>query len=68
VFAELERRSVEVPNLAFEADPEQQFEPATDVDSAAELRRCHASMYLRVSNSVLQYATSFVKSVSEAAG
>src|ERR1700745_1605862 len=59
---------VEVPSLASEADREQQFEPRTHVDSAAELRCCDASMYLRVSSSVLQYATSFVKSVSEAAG
>ena len=54
---------MEVPNLASEADREQQFEPNADIDSRAELRCRHVPMYLRVNNSVLQYGTSFVKSV-----
>ena len=61
-------QGVVVPNLASQADREQQFEPGADIDSAAELCCRDVPMYLRVSNSVLQYATSFIKSVSEAAG
>ena len=56
-------QGVVVPNLASQADREQQFEPGADIDSAAELCCCHVPMYLLVSNSVLQDATSFVKSV-----
>ena len=61
-------QGVVVPNLASQADREQQFEPGADIDSAAELCCPDVPTYLRVSNSFLQYATSFVKSVSEAAG
>jgi len=39
-----------------------------DVDSPAELHRLHVPMNLRASNSVLQYATSLVESISEARG
>ena len=57
-----------IPNFASEADREQQFELGADVDSFAELRCRHVPMNLRVSNSVLQYATSLVESISEARG
>ena len=61
-------QGVVVLNLASQADREQQFEPCVDIDSAAELCWRDVPMYLRVNNSVLQYSTSFVKSISEAAG
>jgi hypothetical protein len=59
---------VQVRKLASEADREQQFDLGADVHSFAELRGRHVPMNLRVRNSVLQYATSLVESISEARG
>ena len=54
-------QGVVVPNLASLADREQEFEAGADIDSAADVCCADVSMYLRVSNPVLQYATSFVE-------
>jgi hypothetical protein len=73
LFCALDRNAetgvpVQVGKLASEADREQQFELGADVDSPAELRCRHVRMNLPVSNSVLQYATSLVESISDARG
>ena len=47
-------QGVVVPNLASEADREQQFEQGADIDSAAELCCPDVPMYFRVSTSFLQ--------------
>ena len=56
-----------VPNLASQADREQEFEPGPDIDSAADVCCADVSMYLHVSNPVRAHhsQSDFAKKASQ---